>query len=477
MPFSPVAWWKQDTALNTYIFGLFLIGLPFTIFATYVIYQLQVVGYLIGTDADGQPCVDYCLVLFGSRKLDLNSVLLYLNALGFGLGGVLSLLISAYADFWKNKSLLVALLVICYGVISIPVYWLRDTSLAAFNALMALYVVYAVITYILTVVFNMFIPHCMRTTGEMEPVDSSSSQETSINEAKTPASEIKILPKDTKSSQPSASRKYGFKMSIWGTIGTAIGGILALAVVMILYQTLPSSSGQSAGLLVTTVVGFLTIAGSIVTYLGLPAIPAKPKKDWKAWWIELLTPLKDLFRRKNMAVLLLSYTIYTDTSFALNSVTAQLYFAEVKPDTLEYSLYSMAANIFGVVTSLGFYLLQTWRPPFSLEHWLIIGYALILIVPIWGCIGFADNINFGFKVQLSILCFASSSQSWCRKEAKLSGLGCKWFCPVQRYAHFHASLLWMAMANEGIRRRGSVMLLTHHFKMQHTNCVSRSFYV
>jgi hypothetical protein len=64
MPFSPVALWKQDTALNTYIFGLCLIGLPFTIFATYVIYQLQI-GYLIGTDANGQPCVDYCLVPFG----------------------------------------------------------------------------------------------------------------------------------------------------------------------------------------------------------------------------------------------------------------------------------------------------------------------------------------------------------------------------------------------------------------------------
>jgi hypothetical protein len=115
-----------------------------------------------------------------------------------------------------------------------------------------------------------------------------------------------------------------------------------------------------------------------------------------------------------MAVLLLSYTIYTDTVFALSSVTSQLYFAEVKPDTLEYSLYSLAANIFGVVTSLGFYLWQIWRPPFSLEYWLVIGYALILIVPIWGCIGFANNINFGFKVITpgacagSIICFISS---------------------------------------------------------------------
>jgi hypothetical protein len=102
MSFSLVALWKQDTALNTYLFGLFLIGLPFTIVAIYVIYQLQVVGYLIGTDANGQPCIDYCLVSFARQRLDLNSVLLYLNALGFGLGGASAMLISACADFWSE---------------------------------------------------------------------------------------------------------------------------------------------------------------------------------------------------------------------------------------------------------------------------------------------------------------------------------------------------------------------------------------
>lgn len=82
--------WKRDAALNTCIYDLTLIGIPFTAFATYVAYQLQVVGYLIGADADGLPCVTYCLVPFGSQRLDLNSVLLYLNTLGFGLGGALS---------------------------------------------------------------------------------------------------------------------------------------------------------------------------------------------------------------------------------------------------------------------------------------------------------------------------------------------------------------------------------------------------
>ncbi|PVH89376.1 hypothetical protein DL98DRAFT_647904 [Cadophora sp. DSE1049] len=397
MAFPLVTWWKKDTALNTYVFGLFLIGLPFTLFATYVIYQLQVVGYIIGTDSDGLLCTTYCLVPFGSQKLDLNSVILYLNALGFGLGGVAAVFIAAYADFWKKKSTLVAIFVVAYGIVCIPVYWLRDTSLAAFNALMALYVVYAVISYILAVLFCIFIPHCMRTVTEKEAVKTSSSEQTYSQETKNPGVITTTL-EDAASVSKEASRKYGFKMSIFGSFGTALGGIIALLLVIILYKTLPSPSGQqSAGLLVTTIIGFLTVLGSLITYLGLPAIPAKPKDNWKAWWAELFTPLRDLSRRKNMAVLLLSYTVYVDTVFALNSVTGQLYFVQVMPDTLEYTLYNMAFTVFGAITTLGFYAIQVWRPPFRLEHWLVIGYAIILIIPIWGCIGFADNDSFGFK--------------------------------------------------------------------------------
>jgi hypothetical protein len=69
----------------------------------------------------------------------------------------------------------------------------------------------------------------------------------------------------------------------------------------------------------------------------------------------------------------------------------------------KYSLYSMAFNIFRAATTWGFYLWQIWRPPFSLEYWLVIAYDLILIVPIWGCIGLADNINFGFKVTIPLM--------------------------------------------------------------------------
>lgn len=69
-------------------------------FNTYVVYQLQVVGFLIGTDGSGSPCTTFCIVSWAGSKHDLNSVLLYLNAFAFGLGGIISLFLSAYSDYW-----------------------------------------------------------------------------------------------------------------------------------------------------------------------------------------------------------------------------------------------------------------------------------------------------------------------------------------------------------------------------------------
>ena len=97
-----------------------------------------------------------------------------------------------------------------------------------------------------------------------------------------------------------------------------------------------------------------------------------------------------------MALLLISFTIYTDTTYAISSVTNQLFIAEVRPDTLEVSLYALASTISGVVCTVGF----MWVRPFvpiRLESWLLIGYGIIILIPIWGCIGIAD-VSFGYKV-------------------------------------------------------------------------------
>ncbi len=118
-------------------------------------------------------------------------------------------------------------------------------------------------------------------------------------------------------------------------------------------------------------------------------------------------PFKDLVVRKNMFALLVSYTIYTDCSVAMSSVTTQLFLSELHPAALEYSLYSLAVSLTGLGCNLMFF----WVKPHvkvRMETWLITGYILVLIIPIWGCIGLSD-VGFGFKVRC-LLSFSSAQK-------------------------------------------------------------------
>ncbi|KAK5169792.1 uncharacterized protein LTR77_005770 [Saxophila tyrrhenica] len=90
-----------------------------------------------------------------------------------------------------------------------------------------------------------------------------------------------------------------------------------------------------------------------------------------------------------MGLLLAAYTIYVDTLFAVSSVSSQLFVAEIRPGALEYSLYSLAQ----VLCIIGCQILFLYIRPLvkiRLETWLITGYALSLLLPLWGIIGFAD---------------------------------------------------------------------------------------
>ena len=80
----------------------------------------------------------------------------------------------------------------------------------------------------------------------------------------------------------------------------------------------------------------------------------------------------------------------------MSSVTSQIFLAELHPAALEYSLYSLAVSLLGLGCNLSFF----WIKPHvkvRMETWLIAGYVLILIVPIWGCVGLS-SVEFGFKV-------------------------------------------------------------------------------
>lgn len=114
-----------------------------------------------------------------------------------------------------------------------------------------------------------------------------------------------------------------------------------------------------------------------------------------------------------MAVLVITFTIFNDTWFAIASVQSQLFILELGPDTLEISLYALASCIFGVLCSIGF-LFARPHIPLRLETWLLIGYGTLMLCPLWGIIGLAD-VQFGLKVSL----FARSSVGRCELLASI----------------------------------------------------------
>ncbi|KIX01250.1 uncharacterized protein Z518_08975 [Rhinocladiella mackenziei CBS 650.93] len=205
-------------------------------------------------------------------------------------------------------------------------------------------------------------------------------------------------------------------MSVFGLIANSLGAVVTIVIVIILSATLSGGSAQTAGLLVTTVVGFITVAGSIVAFLGLPAVPSKPTSNLKGSWsrpiLDFFIPFKDLLLRKNMLALLVSYTIYTDSTFTLISIVGQLFVAEVHPSTLEYSLYSLSQSLLSIGCTVAFFVIRPYIR-IKLETWLIMGYALILLIPAWGCIGLS-SVDFGFKnrwefyVQLFVISLSGS---------------------------------------------------------------------
>jgi hypothetical protein len=107
--------------------------------------------------------------------------------------------------------------------------------------------------------------------------------------------------------------------------------------------------------------------------------------------------VRDLFRHWNTTILLLGYTIYVDTTFALTSVINQLFTQIVRPSTLEFSLFSLTASLTSVAFALIWFFTHE-RIGISLRSWLIIGYSLSLLVPFWGSIGISSRTNVGFKV-------------------------------------------------------------------------------
>ena len=64
-----------------------------------------------------------------------------------------------------RKSLLVTIFMVIYGALGIPVYFLREPTMANFHALYGIVVVYGVATTTLIALLNIYLPYCMREAG------------------------------------------------------------------------------------------------------------------------------------------------------------------------------------------------------------------------------------------------------------------------------------------------------------------------
>jgi MFS-type transporter involved in bile tolerance (Atg22 family) len=172
-----------------------------------------------------------------------------------------------------------------------------------------------------------------------------------------------------------------------------IAATLILVIIIILSSTLLATSQQSAGLLVATIVGFITVVAAIPSFFGLPQLPTKPYPTTHQWFtalVQAFLPFKELIKKPNILLMLLAYTVYTATTFARGLSIGQLYYAEIQPGTLEVSLYSLATYISFIICTITFCLgHRQWN--FSLEKCFLLGYAIVLIVPLWGCIGVAKQ--------------------------------------------------------------------------------------
>ncbi|KAI0187769.1 autophagy-related protein 22-like protein [Xylaria flabelliformis] len=374
-----------------YFLSTFAIGPPFASFGTYVGFQLQNIGYIVG-NAPGEaprsgclPTATSCRVPFaGSGDVNLTSYVLYLNAIIYALSGGLTLIISGIGDYLDYQREQYVVQLIIYGILCLPIASLRGNDLMTFNTLSGLYVFFNVIGFIAGAWMNIFIPFVMH---KSEGSESLSSQQPSNNDEGLARKAI----------------EDGMKMGVWGSNGLSAGQI----VLYVISIGLTFVSAAYAGLYTTTAAGVLCIIISLIAWRLLPA--PKPKSSQKEktareWLMLPLATFSLLFRQvweyPESFKYLLAYTVYTDTLFAFGSVTSQLFNLNIRPSLREFTYYSLVQPSAAIISATVFlYVRPTMRNAFgiTLRHWTIVCYALTCFCALWCAIGISPSVSIGFK--------------------------------------------------------------------------------
>lgn len=375
-----------------YFLSTFAIGAPFASFVTYVGFQLQNIGYVVGHaagEAPGSGCLPTatsCRVPFaGSGDINLTSYVLYLNAIIYALGGGLTLIISGIGDYLNYQREQYVVQLIIYGILCLPIASLIGYDLMTFNTLSGLYVVFNVIGFVAGAWMNIFIPFVMHEPEEME---SPSPQQLSNN------------------NNEDLGRKAiqnGMRMGVWGANGLSAGQIVLLLISL----GLTFVSAAYAGLYTTTGAGALCIVISLVAWRLLPAPKPKSRQEGKTareWLMLPLATFSLLFRQiweyPESFKYLLAYTVYTDTVFAFSSVTSQLFNLNIRPSLREFTYYSLVQPVAAIISALVFlYVRPTMKNYFgmTLRYWTVLCYAVTCFCALWCAIGISPSASIGFK--------------------------------------------------------------------------------
>ncbi|KAJ2984822.1 hypothetical protein NUW58_g5857 [Xylaria curta] len=380
--------WRYETG---YFLSTFAIGSPFASFVTYVGFQLQIIGYVIGhapEEVSGSGCLPTatsCRVPFaGSGDVNLTSYILYLNAIIYALSGGLTLIVSGIGDYLNYQREQYVVQLIIYGILCLPIASLRGSDLNTFNALSALYVVFNVIGFIAGAWQSVFIPYVMNKSEEME---SQSSQQSLNNNEDLGKRAI----------------EDGVRMGVWGSNGLSAGQI-SLFVISI---GLTFASESYAGLYTTTAAGALCIVLSLVAWPLLPAPRPKSRQEAKSIRTWLMLPLRtflllwrQIWTYPECFKWLLAYTVYTDTVFAFSSVTSQLFNLNIRPSLREFTYYSLVQPVAAILSATAFMYLRPVMKRYiglTLRYWTVFCYALTCFCALWCAIGISPSASIGFK--------------------------------------------------------------------------------
>ncbi|KDN47170.1 hypothetical protein K437DRAFT_255964 [Tilletiaria anomala UBC 951] len=377
----------------------FATGPAFGGYASYVSFQIQNIGYLIGHEpgnAPGSGCDFFattCLVpMAGAGDINLTSFILYLNAISYAVSGALVFIVAGIGDYTDYKREQYIFFIIVYGALCLPITALTGYSTSIYNTLAGLYVVFNIIGFLVQVWGNIFIPYCMREMHE----EASESKNVEV-EASTEGNLVVAEQMHATVSTRMDREIRGVRMSIWGSNSLNLSILIFYVVVICL---IVASATTAAGLTMTTVAGAVCLFLALVAWPFLPSPSGRPLPEGKSWFMLPFTTFAQMFqavyRYPDAFRFLLAYTIYNDTLFAFGTVTGTLFNLTFRPSLLEFTGYSMVGP--GVSIIVG----TAWRYIFprtslTLRHWAIISYSIVAFIAFWAILGMSPHIAIGFK--------------------------------------------------------------------------------